>query len=1013
MHGLTLRDAARVPKRLGAFRLLVLLALLAVLDRGGAAELPGSHPVVSGGRVTIYEVATTEISIGGTRSNPTLASVAGLPSAEAVRSHAEQLARTLGREVELVLYPAGEARNAFTRRILTRRVLAHLAPGTDPTVVATMHGAVWQGGLSYAPGYHVFEAPSVGGSLPLTAALSAQPGVHGAEPVLARQWAKFLIPNDPLFINQWHLVNTGQNGALAGVDINVTNVWDRFRGGGVTIGIVDDGLQGSHPDLTNNYNASLGLDVNDGDTDPSPNLTNDFHGTAVAGVAAARGNNNLGGAGVAFEATLAGLRMLGGPATDLDVAQCLLHSNQVIHVYNNSWGFGGAAFNLGAAPPAILNALSQGAQTGRGGRGSIFVFSAGNSGDIGDDGNYSQLVNSIFTIGVGALNDRLARASYSTPGAPLVISAPAGNDATRPQGTTTTDLVGDNGYNTATTVDPLEYTDRDYTSRFNGTSSAAPVVSGVVALMLEANPNLGWRDVQEILIRSATVNQPANPDWATNSAGYHFNHEFGAGMVNAGGAVALATNWVNLGTQLTFNTAQNNLNIAIPDNTTNGVILTMPVTNSNLRLEHVNLVVDILHPSRGDLEIFLISPSGMVSRLANPHNDFFPNYSNWALMTVRHWGEPGDGNWTVRINDRSGGNGGILNSVRLEMFGTFSNVSQAPNNPPSITEDPATKTVTQGSTVTMRVGVTNNATQPVSYQWRYNGTNILNAVDRVLTLTNVQASAAGIYSVRVANPAATNFSAEAALFVNAPPVVIAHPQSQAVTIGSNVTFTVAATGTPPFEYQWRRNGVPISGANGQSYTVTNALAAQAGNYDVLVGNTFASVFSAGATLTVLPPFSITPQPTNVSVTVGGNASFTVGAAGIGAFTGPFTYQWLFNGAPLAGQTSPTLSLTGVSLGNSGGYACLVDSPLGSLTSSNALLTAFNPFSVGSASFQLGGLFQLTATGDNGRAYRLESSTNLVDWTPVVTNTVSGSTATFTDSGAAGKVLRFYRIVLLP
>jgi len=983
------------------------------LGRTEAAELQGTHPIASGGRFTTYEIAVNEISVGGTRGNPALTSVSGFTSAEAVRTHAELLGRTLGREVELVLYPAGEPRNEFSRRILTRQVLAHLAPGTDPTAIATIHGAVWRRGLSYAPGYHVFEASAVGGSLPLTVALSAQAGVHSAEPVLARQWAKFLVPNDTLFANQWHLVNTGQNGALAGVDINVTNVWDRFRGGGVTIGIVDDGLQGSHPDLTNNYNASLGLDVNDGDSDPSPNVTNDFHGTAVAGVAAARGNNNLGGAGVAFEATLAGLRMLGGPATDLDVAQCLLHSNQVIHVYNNSWGFGGAAFNLGAAPPAILNAFSQGALNGRGGRGSIFVFAAGNSGDIGDDGNYSQLVNSIFTIGVGALNDRLARASYSTPGAPLVISAPAGNDATRPQGTTTTDLVGDNGYNTSATVDPREYTDRDYTSRFNGTSSAAPVVSGVVALMLEANPGLGWRDVQEILIRSATVNQPANPDWATNSAGYHFNHEFGAGMVNAGGAVSLATNWVNLGTQLTFSTAQNNLNIAIPDNTTNGVILTVPVSNSNLRLEHVNLVVDILHPSRGDLEIFLISPSGMVSRLANPHNDFFPNYSNWALMTVRHWGEPGDGNWIVRINDRSGGNGGILNGVRLEMFGTFRAVNQGPANPPTITSQPTSRTVTQGSTVIMSVGVSTNATTPVSYQWLYNGTNILNAVDRILTLTNVQASAAGLYSVRVANPAATNFSAEAALFVNAPPVVIANPQTQAVTLGSNVTFTVAATGTPPFEYQWRRNGVPISGANGQSYTVAGAQTNQAGIYDVLVGNTFASVFSAGAALTVLPPFSITPQPTNVSVTVGGNASFTVGAAGLGAFTGPFTYQWHLNGAPLPGQTSPTLSLTGVTLGNSGGYTCVVDSPLGSLTSSNALLTAFNPFSVGAASFQLGGLFQLTATGDNGRAYRLESSTNLVDWTPVVTNVVSGGAATFTDSGAAGRVLRFYRIVLLP
>jgi hypothetical protein len=336
-----------------------------------------------------------------------------------------------------------------------------------------------------------------------------------------------------------------------------------------------------------------------------------------------------------------------------------------------------------------------------------------------------------------------------------------------------------------------------------------------------------------------------------------------------------------------------------------------------------------------------------------------------------------------------------------------------PTNPPTITSQPGSRTVTQGSTVSFSVDIAANATQPVSYQWRYNGSNIFNAVNRVLTLTNVPAASAGLYSVRVANPVATNFSAEAALFVNAPPVIITNPTNQSITLGSNVTFTVAATGTAPFEYQWRRNGAPISGAISQSYTITGVQTNHSGTYDVLVGNSFSSVFSSGATLTVLPPFSLSPQPTNVSVTVGGSAAFTVGAVGLGTFTGPFSYQWLLNGSPIAGATNTTLSLTGVGLGSSGGYTCLVNSPLGSLTSSNALLTVFNPFTVGSAAFQLGGLFQLTASGDNGRSYRLESSTNLINWTPVVTNVVAGGSATFTDSTASGKVLRFYRIVLLP
>ncbi len=334
-------------------------------------------------------------------------------------------------------------------------------------------------------------------------------------------------------------------------------------------------------------------------------------------------------------------------------------------------------------------------------------------------------------------------------------------------------------------------------------------------------------------------------------------------------------------------------------------------------------------------------------------------------------------------------------------------------NPPTITSQPKSRTATQGSTVTFVVGITNNATQPVGFQWRLNGTDIFGAVGSVLTLTNVQTTNAGLYSLRVINPVGTNISADAALFVNAPPVVSTHPQSQSVTIGSNVTFTVAASGTGPFTYQWRLNGAPINGAVNAGYTITSAKTNQAGSYDVLVANALASVFSSNATLTVLPPFSISPQPLSQSVLVGNNATLTAGAVGLGTFTGPFTFQWTFNGATLAGATNTSLSYTNLQLTNSGNYACVVGSPLGPITSTNALLTVFNPFTVSGPTFQLGGLFQLTTTGDNGRAYRLESSTNLIIWTPVVTNTVSGGTATFTDSGGTGIGLRFYRIVLLP
>ncbi len=1012
MHGHFFGRALRLPGWLGASA-LALFGLLAPVREAAATDLAATHLVSEAGRLVSFDMALNEISVRPPNAGARPQEVAGLATAEAVRLHAELLTQTTGQEVELVLYEAGKPRDQFTRRLLTRQVLVHLAPGMDAAVVAAAHGVVSKGGLSHSPGHYVLETPMVGGALALAAALHGSPGVHSVEPLLARQWAKFFVPNDTLFTNQWHLLNTGQNGARLGLDINVTNVWDRFRGAGVTIGIVDDGLQGSHPDLTNNYNFSLGLDVNDGDFDPSPALTADFHGTAVAGVAAARGDNNLGGAGVAFEATLAGIRILGGPVTSVEVASALTHSNQVISVYNNSWGYQGTFADVFPLPAVIFNALASGAQNGRGGLGSIFVKSAGNDGSVGGDANYSGLANNIFVLPVAALNDRFARASYSTPGAPIVVSAPAGRDATRPQGTTTTDLVGTDGYNDGTSANPLQYADPDYTAEFNGTSSAAPVVSGVVALMLQANPNLGWRDVKEVLIRSATVNQPTDPDWVTNAAGNHFNHDFGAGLVNAGGAVGLATNWVNLGSQIIFTTQQNNLGLAIPDNSTNGVIYTLPVNNSNIRLEHVTLQVDIQHLRRGDLEISLTSPSGITSRLANPHGDTNPDYPNWTFMTVHNWGEVGDGNWVVRVSDRTANIGGILNSLNLQLYGTFTNINQSPTNPPTITAQPKSRTVTQGSTVNFSVGISTNATPPLRYQWRYNGGDILGAINPVLTLTNVQSSAGGLYSVLVANPVATNSSADAGLFVNSPPVVITHPTNQNVILGSNATFNVAASGGAPFTYQWRANGVPILGAISQSFTIPVTYLTNSGIYDVLVGNEFASVFSSNALLTVSPPFVISPQPVSMATNVGGSATFTVGAVGFGSFTGPFTYQWTFNGAPLAGKTGPSLVFTGLDITNSGSYACVVGTSLGSITSSNGVLTVFSPFSLGTPIFQPGGLFQMAASGDNGRAYRLESSTNLVLWIPLVTNTVSMGTATFTDSTAGGSALRFYRIVLLP
>lgn len=645
-----------------------------------------SFQIEDGGVPQEFELALDEVEIKGPGRESRLERVSA-KDLKSLQQEARKFAALAAQEASLVLYEKGKERDEFSRRILTRSITVQLAAGTDPKATAAKVGATAGEEISYAPGFYIFEVKEPGDGLAAAEMLRAEPGVLYAQPMLEGKRSKYLIPNDPFFGQQWHLRNTGQNGAIPGVDIDVTNVWNSYRGSGVMIGIVDDGLQYTHPDLAANCNTNIDYDYWSNDNNPAPNLATDRHGTCVAGVAAARGNNGIGVAGVAYEATLVGIRLLGGSFTDAQEGSSLSHSNQVIQIKNNSWGLPGDGSSLGGAGPLAAQALQTGATSGRGGKGTIFVWAAGNSWFDYDDANYESHANSIYTIAVGALDDWGGKADYSEPGACLVVSAPSGGEDpltpnARIQATTTTDLVGANGYNTNSPTGDMA--NRDYTQHFAGTSSAAPVVSGVVALMLQANPNLGWRDVQEVLIAAAVVNNPGEPGWFVNNGGrgYYFNHNYGAGLVNAERSVLYAQTWRNLGPQVNV-FAQNNTPISIPDEDFNGITrsFTFSTNSPNLRVEHVTVTVNITHTFRGDLDITLTSPQGTVSYLAPPRPyDLNDNYSNYKFMSVFHWGEILRGTWTVRVADTSAIDTGTLNSVRLDIFGT------APTSPKLIPE---------------------------------------------------------------------------------------------------------------------------------------------------------------------------------------------------------------------------------------------------------------------------------------------------------------------------------------
>lgn len=474
-----------------------------------------------------------------------------------------------------------------------------------------------------------------------------------ATPLIARQQQPRLIPNDPLFQNQWHLNNTGQvTGAIVGNDANIVETWNTHTGAGVNIAVTDTGVQTTHPDLSGNARTDIDWDYNDNDDDPTPQSFS--HGTSVAGIAAADGNNGAGVTGAAFDAGIVGVRLIEEPTTDADEANAMSHqvdpvvvANRV-HINNNSWGPSDDGQRLETFGPLTRAALQDGVALGRGGLGVIYVWAGGNGRQSSDNVNYDGYASSRYTIAVGASGGNGTVSYYSEPGASLLVNTPSSYDSA---GTTTTT------------------TGSQYTSSFGGTSSAAPLAAGSIALMLQANPNLGWRDVQHILVDTAFQNQPGGGGWVANGSGRLFNHNYGFGRIDTQAAVARSENWVNLEPEIDFTTEIKTVNAPIPDASPGGVTSSIPVVvPAGFFVEHVEVILNTTHSYAGDLRIELTSPEGMKSTLAALHNSN-ANYSNWKFTSVAHWGENASGTWSLKIADDFTYDTGTFDNWRLIVYG--------------------------------------------------------------------------------------------------------------------------------------------------------------------------------------------------------------------------------------------------------------------------------------------------------------------------------------------------------
>ena len=462
---------------------------------------------------------------------------------------------------------------------------------------------------------------------------------------------------DPLFEDQWHLQNTGQAGGTAGQDVNVLPVWDAgIMGAGVRIAIVDDGLEIAHEDISPNVVAGQSYNYLNGTTDPTAGK----HGTSVGGVAASRDSNGLGGAGAAPRATLVSYNLLEN-FTSVNEADAMTRNAAAVFVSNNSWG----PTDDGRWTPSESlwrTSINTGLTTGRNGKGTIYTWAAGNGGSNNrDNSNYDGYANYRGVLSICAVEDDGVRASYSERGANLWVCAPSRGRANH--GITTTDRTGVAGYSI-----------NDYTNTFGGTSSSAPLAAGVTALVLEANPNLTWRDLQLVLAQSARKNRPTEIGWATNGAGFNINHNYGFGVINADAAVSLAKTWVNIGPEITFPTATTTINLPIPDNNIAGISDAITVADSGIgKIEFVDINFNGSHTYVGDLDIVLTAPSGTVSRLSERHLCSggcrgVPN-NTWRFSSVRHLGEAADGTWTITVKDLASLDMGTFTSWQLTFYG--------------------------------------------------------------------------------------------------------------------------------------------------------------------------------------------------------------------------------------------------------------------------------------------------------------------------------------------------------
>ncbi|NXV43083.1 PCSK5 convertase, partial [Uria aalge] len=472
--------------------------------------------------------------------------------------------------------------------------------------------------------------------------------------------------NDPKWPSMWYM-HCSDNTHHCQSDMNIVGAWKRgYTGKNVVVTILDDGIERNHPDLMQNYDSQASFDVNGNDFDPMPRYdasNENKHGTRCAGEVAATANNSHCTVGIAFNAKIGGVRMLDGDVTDMVEAKSLSLNPQHIHIYSASWGPDDDGKTVDGPASLARQAFENGIRMGRRGLGSVFVWASGNGGRSRDHCSCDGYTNSIYTISISSTAESGKKPWYLEECASTLATTYSSGES-YDRKIITTDLR------------------QRCTDSHTGTSASAPMAAGIIALALEANPFLTWRDIQHIIVRTSRAGHLNANDWKTNAAGYKVSHLYGFGLMDAEAMVIEAEKWTTVPPQhVCVENTDRQIKTIRPDSVVRSIYKATGCSdNPNhhvIYLEHVVVRITITHPRRGDLAIYLTSPSGTRSQLlANRLFDHsMEGFKNWEFMTTHCWSEKAAGDWILEICDtpsqlRNFKTPGKLKEWSLVLYGT-------------------------------------------------------------------------------------------------------------------------------------------------------------------------------------------------------------------------------------------------------------------------------------------------------------------------------------------------------